>query len=252
LNYIENGRRKKMELPMTFADFAATEVRFRKHYRVAPPDTWNDKMIPLVEFLELPEDEREGRFPYVWSVNRQQELMRLLVAEPIVRSCEDRRDFWDMLRSIARVGDKPIDRGEIETEVRREMTQRLATGIMQLVTGQEAGDQPAVSETPPPPALDLDASPSSGNGAPPADYMAPWIDTPQCTSCDECVRLNPNIFEYNDQKKAVIKNPQGGPYKDLVKAAERCTAQVIHPGLPKDRSGKDIEKLIARAEKYNK
>ena len=31
-----------MELPMTFADFAITEVRFRKHFRMAPPDTWND------------------------------------------------------------------------------------------------------------------------------------------------------------------------------------------------------------------
>ncbi len=84
------------------------------------------------------------------------------------------------------------------------------------------------------------------------DYMAPWIDTPQCTSCDECIRLNPNIFVYNDKKKAIIKNPQGGPYKDLVKAAERCTAQIIHPGLPKDRSEKDIDKWIARAEKYNR
>jgi pyruvate-ferredoxin/flavodoxin oxidoreductase len=81
--------------------------------------------------------------------------------------------------------------------------------------------------------------------------MAPWIDTPQCTSCDECTRLNAKIFQYNDKKKAFIKDPLGGPYKDLVKAAERCTAQVIHPGLPKDRSEKDIDKWIARAEKFN-
>ena len=85
-----------------------------------------------------------------------------------------------------------------------------------------------------------------GNG-----YMAPWIDTDKCTACDECIHLNPNIFVYNDQKKAIIKDPQGGPYKDLVKAAERCTAGVIHPGLPKDRSSKGIDKLIARAERYN-
>jgi len=37
-----------------------------------------------------------------------------------------------------------------------------------------------------------------------------------------------------------------------VKAAEKCTAQVIHPGLPKDKSEKDIDKWIKRAEKYNK
>ena len=47
LKYVENGRPKTMELPMTFADFAATEIRFRKHFRVAPQETWNDKMVPL-------------------------------------------------------------------------------------------------------------------------------------------------------------------------------------------------------------
>ena len=37
IKYQEDGREKEMELPMTFADFAITEVRFRKHFRVAPP-----------------------------------------------------------------------------------------------------------------------------------------------------------------------------------------------------------------------
>jgi pyruvate-ferredoxin/flavodoxin oxidoreductase len=246
LKYIENGRQKSMELPMTFADFAATEIRFRKHFRVAPPETWNDKMIPLASFLELDEDERVGRFPFVWSVNRQQELARLLVAQPIVQSCEDRRDFWTMLRAIARVGEKQIDRGQIEAEVRRDLTSRIASGMMQLLTGES-------TETSDPPSTPADAAAASGNRAPSStgDYMAPWIDTPQCTSCDECVKLNPNIFQYNEQKKAIIKDPQGGPYRDLVKAAQRCTAQVIHPGLPKDRSEKDVDKWIAYAEKYN-
>ena len=65
------------------------------------------------------------------------------------------------------------------------------------------------------------------------------------------LNLNSSIFVYDSNKKAVIKNPSGGPYQDLVKAAERCTARVIHPGLPKDRSVKGIEKWIKRAEKYN-
>ncbi|NNE00430.1 MAG: pyruvate ferredoxin oxidoreductase [Pirellulaceae bacterium] len=244
LKYTENGRHKMMELPMTFADFAATEIRFRKHFRVAPPETWNDKMVPLADFLELSEDEREDRFPFIWSVNGEQQLMRLLVALPIVQSCEDRRDFWTMLRAIARVGEKTLDRGEIEADVRREMTNRIATGIVQLVSGQSMTTSP-IAEAESAGGQGNDAVVSAG------EYMAPWIDTPQCTSCDECVRLNPNIFQYNEKKKAVIQDPQGGPYKDLVKAAERCTAQIIHPGLPKDRSEKDIDKWITRAQKYN-
>jgi pyruvate-ferredoxin/flavodoxin oxidoreductase len=90
------------------------------------------------------------------------------------------------------------------------------------------------------------AAPAAGGFA-----MAPWIDTDQCTACDECIDLNSKIFAYNESKKAYLKNPTGGPYKDLVKSAERCTARVIHPGLPADRSAKDIEKWIKRGEKYN-
>jgi len=251
LKYQENGRQKSMTLPMTFADFAATEIRFRKHFRVAPPETWNERMVPIEAFLELPEDERDDKVPYIWSVNREQELMRLLVAPPIIHSCEDRRDFWTMLRAIARVGEQAIDRSEIEAEVRGEMTQRIAGGIMRLLTGAENDTESLPLPTDLDAAKPTDPNAAAANGAPQNGYMAPWIDTPKCTSCDECVNLNSNIFAYNDQKKAVIKNPAGGPYKDLVKAAERCTAQIIHPGTPKDHSERDIEKWVARAEKYN-
>jgi pyruvate-ferredoxin/flavodoxin oxidoreductase len=94
---------------------------------------------------------------------------------------------------------------------------------------------------------------SSGTAAPAAgsDYMAPWLDTEECTACDECTNLNPAMFAYNESKKAYIKDPLAGPYRDLVKAAEKCTAQVIHPGLPADRSEADIDKWIARGAKYN-
>ena len=195
LTYSENGRTKKMELPMTFADFALTETRFRKHFRVAPQETWNEKMMPLAEFLELPDDEREERFPFVWTVNRQQKLTRLLVAHPIVQSCEDRRSFWHLLRAIARVGQPEIDHEQVTAQVRAELSGKLAAGIMQLLTGSP-DDVPEASGP-------IDAAPStngSPDGGPSADYMAPWIDTPECTSCDECVKLNPRIFQLQRPK----------------------------------------------------
>lgn len=251
VEYVESGRHKKMELPMTFADFAVTEIRFRKHFRAAPPETWNDKMIPLADFLECSAEQRAGRFPYVWSVDRQQQLTRLLVADPIVRSCEDRRDFWATLRSLARVGEKHPDRAEIESELRSELTSRIAAGIMQLANSEPVSSAITASAPAEPPGNAMSTADSPDVASPPGEYLAPWIDTPQCTSCDECVKLNSQIFAYNDQKKAVIKDPLGGPYRDLVKAAERCTAGIIHPGLPQNRQEQGIEDWIARAEKYN-
>ncbi|MCP3998589.1 MAG: pyruvate ferredoxin oxidoreductase, partial [bacterium] len=119
ITYEDRGREKKLDLQMTFADFAITEVRFRKHFRVAPPDTWNDSMVPLVEFLEMDEDERDGKFPFVWSVDRKQQLSRLLVDSAMVRSSEDRQDFWTMLRALAGLGKPEISREQIEQEVRQ-------------------------------------------------------------------------------------------------------------------------------------
>jgi pyruvate-ferredoxin/flavodoxin oxidoreductase len=242
ITYRDGGREKTMTLPMTFADFAITEIRFRKHFRMAPPDTWNDDMVPLGEFLEMDEDEREGKFPFLWTVDKKQKLSRLLVAKPMVASCEDRRDFWVMLRALAGVGKEEISRSEIEQQVRQDVAAKIASGLVQMAGGGAEGI----------------ASLAAGAAAAPAaepvaegDYLAPWIDTPECTACDECTKLNPNIFEYDANKKAFIKNAEGGPYQDLVKAAERCTARVIHPGLPRDRSVKGIDKWIKRAEKYN-
>ncbi|MEO8195328.1 MAG: ferredoxin [Thermoanaerobaculia bacterium] len=77
-----------------------------------------------------------------------------------------------------------------------------------------------------------------------------WIDTVLCTSCDECIRKSPGIFAYNADKQAFIKNPRGGTYRELVVAAEACTAKIIHPGTPWNSAEPDIESLRERARAF--
>jgi len=86
----------------------------------------------------------------------------------------------------------------------------------------------------------------ASNGFTPA-----YIDSNECTACDECININAKIFAYNDKKQAYVKDPKGGPFKDLVKAAEKCSAGVIHPGTPADPNEKGVDKLMKRAEKFN-
>lgn len=245
LKYKESGHEKSMDVSMTFADFAITEARFRKHFRKVPRDAWNENMVPLVDFLDMDLDEREGKFPFIWAVDKKQHLNRVLVAAKIVESCEERRDFWIMLRSIAGVELEKPEEVDIENKIRTEVVGKIAQGLMQLAGGDGGGlvDMAMNGGT------QTQAAPASAEAN--GEYMAPWLETEECTSCDECTNLNPKIFAYNNDKKAFIANPDGGPYEDLVKAAEKCTARVIHPGLPADRSAKDIEKWIKRAEKYN-
>ncbi len=82
-------------------------------------------------------------------------------------------------------------------------------------------------------------------------YEPVWVESPECTACDECTTLAPKVFVYNDQKQAIVVNPKGGKYADIVKAAEKCTAGCLHPGTPWNMNEPGIEKLMQRAAKYN-
>jgi pyruvate-ferredoxin/flavodoxin oxidoreductase len=249
----EQGVKAKLDLPLTFADFAVTEARFRKQFRTAPRDTWNDNMVLLAEYLALAAEDREGKFPYIWAVDKKNRLIRVIPAAPIVRACEDRRNFWRMLKSLAGVREQ-VDTAQIAEQARTEFAQSLAARLLRmsadgtLLDGAAAAlplPRAAFVESAPAPAV-TPAAPVHSNG-----YVAPWIESEQCTSCDECTTVNSKIFAYDKDRHAYVRDAKGGPYKDLVRAAEKCTAQVIHPGTPWDPNEKDIEKLLKRAGKYN-
>ena len=223
---------KSMTLPMTFADFALSEGRFAKQFKKAPPETWNDDMVLLGDFLKLSEDEREGKFPFIWSVDKKNRLMRVLVSVEMVRSCEERVQFWQQLKDVAGVSRPQVNEEAIANRVRQELIHKLSTGL-----GISSSDtvQPVAAA----PAEAVDG------------HEAVWVDTPECTGCDECININPKVFAYNDSKKVIILNPKGGSYLDVVKAAEKCTAGVIHPGTPWNMNEANLDKLKQRAAKFN-
>ncbi|WP_078118994.1 2-oxoacid:acceptor oxidoreductase family protein [Thiosocius teredinicola] len=255
LSYTDDfGNPAKVEVPMTFADFAVTEGRFRKHFRKAPPDSWNENMTPLHELLDMAAEDREDLVPYILGVDSKNRLMRVLVSEEIVASCEDRLRYWHQLKSLVGMqrSSAGVDVDQLVNQARADMAQKLSASLLGLVG---SGDAAALLAEAP-------VAPSNGGGngsAAPAPagadagsggYEPVWIETPECTACDECTKINPKIFAYNDDKKAIVINPKGGPFRDIVKAAEKCTAGVIHPGTPFDPKEKDLDRLIKRAEKY--
>jgi pyruvate-ferredoxin/flavodoxin oxidoreductase len=235
LDYVdESGEKKSMTLPMTFADFALSEGRFARQFRKAPPETWNDEQVLLGDFLKFSEDERDGKYPFIWAVDKKQRLMRVLVSAEMVRSCEERLQFWGQLKDVAGMGRAAgaADETAIANRVRQELIRKLSEGF-----GISSGDAPQ-------PVAAAPAASAEG-------YEAAWVDTPECTACDECININPKVFGYDETKKAVILDPKAGSYLDLVKAAEKCTAGIIHPGTPWNLSEPNLEKLKTRAAKFN-
>ncbi|WP_299439617.1 2-oxoacid:acceptor oxidoreductase family protein [uncultured Rhodospira sp.] len=95
----EAGQTQKMEVPLTPADFALIEGRFRRQL-VGKPLTAEAAGMPVHEYIDLPEAERAGVIPFVWAV-REGALARLPISAPIIALVEERRRYWRLLQALA-------------------------------------------------------------------------------------------------------------------------------------------------------
>ncbi|HSM62144.1 MAG TPA: 2-oxoacid:acceptor oxidoreductase family protein, partial [Longimicrobiales bacterium] len=102
LEYVDDdGNEASMELPLTTADWAATEVRFRKNFSPAPREEWDGDMVPFHEFVAMSAEERVGRKPFIWTLAPDRTLERLRVSIEMVQLAEDRLLFWHQLKEMA-------------------------------------------------------------------------------------------------------------------------------------------------------
>ncbi|AHG92618.1 pyruvate flavodoxin/ferredoxin oxidoreductase domain protein (plasmid) [Gemmatirosa kalamazoonensis] len=102
LEYVDaDGAARSMELPLTTADWAATEGRFRKHFTPIAQD--DDAPMPFHEYLAASAEARAGRRPFVYVLTRERTLARWSVSDEMVRLAEERQLFWAQLRELAGV-----------------------------------------------------------------------------------------------------------------------------------------------------
>jgi pyruvate-ferredoxin/flavodoxin oxidoreductase len=127
LTYVDDdGSERTMELPLTIADWAATEGRFSKHFREVPREQWSDEMLPFHEYLRLTPDERTDRVPFIWTLDREQHLRRLRVAPEIARLAEERLRFWSQLRQMAGEEVAPPVRDRVMADAEQEYERQAA------------------------------------------------------------------------------------------------------------------------------
>ncbi len=127
LEYVdEAGATKRMELPLTIADWAATEGRFKRHFRPVAPERADADLVPFNDFLALTPDDRQGKSPFIFTLRPDKRLNRLEVSLEIVGLAEERLEFWAQLRELAGLNPSAAVRERLVAQVEAEYEARLA------------------------------------------------------------------------------------------------------------------------------
>ncbi|MGE5781015.1 MAG: thiamine pyrophosphate-dependent enzyme, partial [Hyphomicrobiales bacterium] len=102
LKYLDDaGIEQTMELPLTIADWAATEVRFKQHFSELPVSESGDEPMLFHEYFAASVEDREGRVPFIWALTKERKLRRLKVSPEMVQLAGERQQFWSQLRQLA-------------------------------------------------------------------------------------------------------------------------------------------------------
>ncbi len=243
----EDHQRITEHLGFTFADFVACDRRYAGRFARVPRGKWHAGMIPVADFLELEAQTSAGKAPYVPMVDDSNVLQRLVVDDELILAARRCLEMWRSLQELGGINNSHASR-LLERE--KERWERERQQELEALRGQPKHEIPA-------PALEqetqaqketVQAQPEEALEAP---MDEPYIETPRCTTCDECIQINNRMFAYDDNKQAYIADVDAGTYRELVEAAESCQVAIIHPGKPKNPNEPDLADLIQRAEPFN-
>ena len=278
-----------MDLAFTFADYALLMPALHEHFRMVPAGFESPDFVTVDEYLKADEELVDRLVPFVWGIDEEDILTRLVVSRALVFACRDRLNYWHTLQELAGVQnfyvEKAIDRiieeqqAAIEAEreqLKKEHKEELESArseaageamgqLVDVLMGADlsgmlaGGSQIASMPASAPAAVEESTDDSIEEPQPVAQeeieeelsFDEPWLDTAMCTTCDDCMGVNKMMFVYNGDKQAIIKDVNAGTFADLVAAAEICPAKCIHPGKPLDPNEPGLDDLIARAAPFN-
>ena len=235
-------------------------------------------------------DDASHCIPWIWASDSSGALQRLVVSRRLVQACRDRLDYWHTLQELAGIRNQYVedavetareeDRLKHEAEYQRlaaehvaqvesleratvkESMRRLSRMLLDLdplaplASGAAAAAPvatPLPQQAPAPDAAESAAAPEveAAEVEEEEEIDEAWIESILCTSCNDCLEINPQLFVYNANKQALIGDPQSGTFAQLVQAAEKCPAHCIHPGKPLNPQEPKLDELIKRAAPFN-
>ena len=281
----KDGDKIKMDVAFTFADLAILNPAYHHQFMDIEPKYWTDNLISIDKYISNSREENIGKLPFIWTLDQEGFLHKTCVSWQVALATQERLDFWRFLQENSGINNyhvanakerttadlekkhegeinliREAHRKEIE-EVRHEEAGKVMDNLTSVLMNL---DSSALSLTGPVapgesnPSTDVAASTSSANETETVEAeetevlaMDPYIDTPMCTTCNECIEKNKQMFKYNGDKMAYIADASAGSYRQLVEAAEACPVGIIHPGTPLNENEDGLPELIERAKEFS-
>ncbi|MEJ2603941.1 MAG: ferredoxin [Gammaproteobacteria bacterium] len=232
----------------TLADFAVTDPHYAGHFEPVERLAWDENMLPVADYLDLVSGRDFDKVPYVAVVDADNRLRRMIVDDHLVRITRRCRDRWHTLQELGGVHNSWAEAAQAAARSGAAGADRAASSEAAPGTEPAAAEPPveATSDAAVPVTETEEAVEAQGDASDEA-----WIETPRCTTCDECTTRSPRMFAYDDNRQAYIRDPDAGTFRDLVEAAENCQVAIIHPGKPRNPDEPGLDDLIARAAPFN-
>ncbi|MBW2464055.1 MAG: hypothetical protein JRH11_20570, partial [Deltaproteobacteria bacterium] len=286
-----DGKDQTLDLAFTFAHAAALEPSLRGQFWVIPTSAWTDEQINLPELIGAEGDQPSLGLPFIWVVGEDGSLARAVVTRQLTMGTHDHMRSWHTLQELGGLDNEHVRRAtkatldgahaeaatqleSLEAKHREELEQvraeaaaeamgRLVDVLMDLDTAPRSPRSPSAAAAPArtqapaaqataPEAADQDdRDDQDDDDDDDVSFDEPWIDSPLCTTCNECTNINPRLFKYNGDSQAIIADLSAGTFAEMVGAAVKCPALCIHPGAPQSGDTTATAELIAQAAPFN-
>jgi len=240
----EEHQRVSEDLAFTLVDFVASDRRYARHLARVPRAKWNGSMIPVDESLSRERKGLPDKVPSLLMVDADNVLQRVIVDERLIREARRCREMWHSLQELGGVHNSHAEK--LLAREKKAWEERMQQEAEAIAASAPAAAPAAASAVPSAPAAASAAAEPEPERSPDEAY----IETPRCSTCNECTTLNPKMFAYDGNKQAYIADINAGTYAQLVEAAESCQVSIIHPGKPRNPKEPGLEELLKRAEPF--
>ena len=200
-------------------------------------------MIAVDESLSRERRGLPDKVPSVLMVDSNNVLQRVIVDERLIREARRCREMWHSLQELGGVHNSHAEkllareRKAWEERMQQEAEAHAAAAPAAAGAAPDAAAAPAAVSAP----VEAEAERSPDEA---------YIETPRCSTCNECTTINNKMFAYDGNKQAYIADVNAGTYAQLVEAAESCQVSIIHPGKPRNPKEPGLEELLKRAEPF--